>query len=252
MKHGAAFDRAGGFARASSTAGGRRQCHQGGTSEWTVLLVRSLNRIASCSTGKDRSTCVVVRRTAPRGCVAGQEGRGDNTDHCVLNTKLYSTAGCMTCLYVRLAAQIPSQTTGHFAACREGSLSATRDQHLRAIRSSWRRPGSQDFRLRLVRAASANQRILRRPPPRKLGIAATKVVSTGGQHGKHVGCLGALALRHASPTAHLPRVSSSSWKRMAALHLGALPHSAGRRPLSRAGVYPFDVDPKFALRLTSA
>ncbi len=117
----------------------------------TVLLVgaESMSRLLDWN---DRTTCVLFGDGAGAVVLQADEGKGDNSDRGVLNTKLFSDGRLHDLLYVD-GGPSSTQTTGQSAHAGQGSLPSRRDQHLRRHRGLAGRGRPVDRRRRLVRAA---------------------------------------------------------------------------------------------------
>jgi 3-oxoacyl-[acyl-carrier-protein] synthase-3 len=179
MKHGAAFDLqavCSGFIYGMAVADNFIKAGQAKT----VLLVgaESMSKLLDW---KDRSTCVLFGDGAGAVVLQGKRGRGNNTDHCVLNTKLYSDGRLHDLLYVD-GGPSSTQTTGHLRMQGKEVFRHAVTNISAAIVASVEEAGLKISDVDWFVPHQANQRILD-GTARKLGIAATKVVSTVAQHG---------------------------------------------------------------------
>jgi 3-oxoacyl-[acyl-carrier-protein] synthase III len=111
----------------------------------------------------------------------GKRGRGDNTDHCVLNTKLYSDGRLHDLLYVD-GGPSSTQTTGHLRMQGKEVFRHAVTNISAAIMASVEEAGLKISDVDWFVPHQANQRILD-GTARKLGISPAKVISTVAQHG---------------------------------------------------------------------
>jgi 3-oxoacyl-[acyl-carrier-protein] synthase-3 len=179
MKHGAAFDVqavCSGFIYGMAVADNFIKAGQAKT----VLLVgaESMSKLLDW---KDRSTCVLFGDGAGAGVLQGKRGRGDNTDHCVLNTKLYSDGRLHDLLYVD-GGPSSTQTTGHLRMQGKEVFRHAVTNISAAIMASVEEAGLEISDVDWFVPHQANQRILD-GTARKLGISPSKVISTVAQHG---------------------------------------------------------------------
>jgi 3-oxoacyl-[acyl-carrier-protein] synthase-3 len=179
MKHGAAFDVqavCSGFIYGMAVADNFIKVGQAKT----VLLVgaESMSKLLDW---KDRSTCVLFGDGAGAVVLQGKRGRGDNTDHCVLNTKLYSDGRLHDLLYVD-GGPSSTQTTGHLRMQGKEVFRHAVTNISAAIMASVEEAGLKISDVDWFVPHQANQRILD-GTARKLGISPTKVISTVAQHG---------------------------------------------------------------------
>jgi 3-oxoacyl-[acyl-carrier-protein] synthase-3 len=130
---------------------------------------------------KDRTTCVLFGDGAGAVVLQGERGRGDNTDHCVLNTKLYSDGRLHDLLYVD-GGPSSTQSTGHLRMQGKEVFRHAVTNISAAIVASVEEAGLKISDVDWFVPHQANQRILD-GTARKLGIPAAKVVSTVAQHG---------------------------------------------------------------------
>ena len=179
MKHGAAFDVqavCSGFIYGMAVADNFIKAGQAKT----VLLVgaESMSKLLDW---KDRSTCVLFGDGAGAVVLQGKRGRGDNTDHCVLNTKLYSDGRLHDLLYVD-GGPSSTQSTGHLRMQGKEVFRHAVTNISAAIMASVEEAGLKISDVDWFVPHQANQRILD-GTARKLGISPTKVISTVAQHG---------------------------------------------------------------------
>ena len=179
MKHGAAFDVqavCSGFIYGMAVADNFIKVGQAKT----VLLVgaESMSKLLDW---KDRSTCVLFGDGAGAVVLQGKRGRGDNTDHCVLNTKLYSDGRLHDLLYVD-GGPSSTQTTGHLRMQGKEVFRHAVTNISAAIVASVEEAGLKISDVDWFVPHQANQRILD-GTARKLGISPSKVISTVAQHG---------------------------------------------------------------------
>jgi 3-oxoacyl-[acyl-carrier-protein] synthase-3 len=130
---------------------------------------------------KDRSTCVLFGDGAGAVVLQGKRGRGDNTDHCVLNTKLYSDGRLHDLLYVD-GGPSSTQSTGHLRMQGKEVFRHAVTNISAAIVASVEEAGLKISDVDWFVPHQANQRILD-GTARKLGISPSKVISTVAQHG---------------------------------------------------------------------
>ena len=179
MKHGAAFDVqavCSGFIYGMAVADNFIRVGQAKT----VLLVgaESMSKLLDW---KDRTTCVLFGDGAGAVVLQGKRGRGDNTDHCVLNTKLYSDGRLHDLLYVD-GGPSSTQTTGHLRMQGKEVFRHAVTNISAAIVASVEEAGLKISDVDWFVPHQANQRILD-GTARKLGISPSKVISTVAQHG---------------------------------------------------------------------
>jgi len=179
MKHGAAFDVqavCSGFIYGMAVADNFIRVGQAKT----VLLVgaESMSKLLDW---KDRTTCVLFGDGAGAVVLQGKRGRGDNTDHCVLNTKLYSDGRLHDLLYVD-GGPSSTQSTGHLRMQGKEVFRHAVTNISAAIVASVEEAGLKISDVDWFVPHQANQRILD-GTARKLGISSSKVISTVAQHG---------------------------------------------------------------------
>jgi 3-oxoacyl-[acyl-carrier-protein] synthase-3 len=179
MKHGAAFDVqavCSGFIYGMAVADNFIRVGQAKT----VLLVgaESMSKLLDW---KDRTTCVLFGDGAGAVVLQGKRGRGDNTDHCVLNTKLYSDGRLHDLLYVD-GGPSSTQSTGHLRMQGKEVFRHAVTNISAAIVASVEEAGLKISDVDWFVPHQANQRILD-GTARKLGISTSKVISTVAQHG---------------------------------------------------------------------
>ena len=179
MRHGAAFDVqavCSGFIYGMAVADNFIRVGQAKT----VLLVgaESMSKLLDW---KDRTTCVLFGDGAGAVVLQGKRGRGDNTDHCVLNTKLYSDGRLHDLLYVD-GGPSSTQSTGHLRMQGKEVFRHAVTNISAAIVASVEEAGLKISDVDWFVPHQANQRILD-GTARKLGISSSKVISTVAQHG---------------------------------------------------------------------
>ena len=146
----------------------------------TVLLVgaETMSRLMDWT---DRTTCVLFGDGAGAVVLQAKEGRGDNTDRGVLNTKLFSDGRLHDLLYVD-GGPSSTQTTGHLRMQGKEVFRHAVTNISAAIVASVEEAGLKISDIDWFVPHQANQRILD-GTARKLGIDPAKVVSTVAQHG---------------------------------------------------------------------
>ena len=179
MKHGAAFDVqavCSGFIYGMAVADNFIKAGQAKT----VLLVgaESMSRLLDW---KDRTTCVLFGDGAGAVVLQAHRGHGDHSDRGVLNTKLYSDGRLHDLLYVD-GGPSSTQTTGHLRMQGKEVFRHAVTNISAAIMASVEEAGFKISDIDWFVPHQANQRILD-GTARKLGIPASKVVSTVAQHG---------------------------------------------------------------------
>ena len=146
----------------------------------TVLLVgaESMSRLLDW---KDRTTCVLFGDGAGAVVLQAHRGHGNHSDRGVLNTKLYSDGRLHDLLYVD-GGPSSTQTTGHLRMQGKEVFRHAVTNISAAITASVEEAGFKISDIDWFVPHQANQRILD-GTARKLGIPASKVVSTVAQHG---------------------------------------------------------------------
>ena len=146
----------------------------------TVLLIgaESMSRLLDWT---DRSTCVLFGDGAGAIVLQAYEGRGDNSDRGVLNTKLFSDGRMHDMLYVD-GGPSSTQTTGHLRMQGKEVFRHAVTNIAAAITASADAAGVKVADIDWFVPHQANQRILD-GTARKLGIAPEKVISTVAVHG---------------------------------------------------------------------
>jgi 3-oxoacyl-[acyl-carrier-protein] synthase III len=179
MTHGAAFDLqavCSGFIFGLSVAD---NFIRGGQAR-TILLIgaESMSRLLDWS---DRSTCVLFGDGAGAVVLQAAEGKGDNSDQGVLNTKLFSDGRLHDMLYVD-GGPSSTRTTGHLRMQGKDVFRHAVTNIAAAITASADAAGIQVADIDWFVPHQANQRILD-GTARKLGIPPAKVISTVAVHG---------------------------------------------------------------------
>jgi 3-oxoacyl-[acyl-carrier-protein] synthase III len=179
MTRGAAFDVqavCSGFIYGMAVADNFIKCGQAKT----VLLVgaESMSRLLDWN---DRTTCVLFGDGAGAVVLQARDGKGDNTDRGVLNTKIFSDGRLHDLLYVD-GGPSSTQTTGHLRMQGKEVFRHAVTNISNAISASAKEAGLGIADIDWFVPHQANQRILD-GTARKLGIPADKVVSTVAQHG---------------------------------------------------------------------
>ncbi|MEJ0025794.1 MAG: beta-ketoacyl-ACP synthase III [Rhizomicrobium sp.] len=146
----------------------------------TVLLVgaETMSRLLDWN---DRTTCVLFGDGAGAVVLQADDGKGDNTDRGVLNTKLFSDGRLHDLLYVD-GGPSSTQTTGHLRMQGKEVFRHAVTNISAAIVASLDEAGLSIADVDWFVPHQANQRILD-GTARKLGIAPQKVVTTVAQHG---------------------------------------------------------------------
>jgi len=146
----------------------------------TVLLVgaETMSRLLDWN---DRTTCVLFGDGAGAVILQAEEGKGDNTDRGVLNTKLFSDGRLHDLLYVD-GGPSSTQTTGHLRMQGKEVFRHAVTNISAAIVASVEEAGLTIADIDWFVPHQANQRILD-GTARKLGIDPKKVVTTVAQHG---------------------------------------------------------------------
>ena len=179
MAHGAAFDVqavCSGFIYGLSVAD---NFIRGGQAN-TILVIgaESMSRLLDWT---DRSTCVLFGDGAGAVVLQGYEGKGDNSDQGVLNTKLYSDGRLHDMLYVD-GGPSSTQTTGHLRMQGKDVFRHAVTNISSAITASAHASGFEVADIDWFVPHQANQRILD-GTARKLSSPPAKVISTVAVHG---------------------------------------------------------------------
>jgi 3-oxoacyl-[acyl-carrier-protein] synthase-3 len=179
MAHGAAFDVqavCSGFIYGLSVAD---NFIKGGQAE-TILLIgaETMSRLLDWT---DRGTCVLFGDGAGAVVLQAGEGKGDNHDRGVLNTKLYSDGRLHDLLYVD-GGPSSTRTTGHLRMQGKEVFRHAVTNISAAIQASADAAGVAVSDIDWFVPHQANQRILD-GTARKLGIDPARVVSTVATHG---------------------------------------------------------------------
>ena len=179
MAHGAAFDVqavCSGFIYGLSVAD---NFIRGGQAN-TILVIgaESMSRLLDWT---DRSTCVLFGDGAGAVVLQGYEGKGDNSDQGILNTRLYSDGRLHDMLYVD-GGPSSTQTTGHLRMQGKDVFRHAVTNISSAITASAHASGFEVADIDWFVPHQANQRILD-GTARKLSIPPEKVISTVAVHG---------------------------------------------------------------------
>jgi 3-oxoacyl-[acyl-carrier-protein] synthase-3 len=179
MTRGAAFDVqavCSGFVYALSVAD---NFIKGGQAE-TVLVIgaETMSRLLDWN---DRTTCVLFGDGAGALVLKADEGKGDNSDRGVLNTRIFSDGRLRDLLYVD-GGPSSTQTTGHLRMMGKEVFRHAVTNISAAIESSVHAAGLEIEDIDWFVPHQANQRILD-GTARKLGIKPERVVSTVALHG---------------------------------------------------------------------
>jgi 3-oxoacyl-[acyl-carrier-protein] synthase-3 len=146
----------------------------------TILLIgaESMSRLLDWS---DRSTCVLFGDGAGAIVLQAYDGKGDNSDQGVLNTKIFSDGRMHDMLYVD-GGPSSTRTTGHLRMQGKEVFRHAVTNIAAAINASADAAGIPVSEIDWFVPHQANQRILD-GTARKLGIPAEKVISTVAVHG---------------------------------------------------------------------
>jgi 3-oxoacyl-[acyl-carrier-protein] synthase-3 len=179
MTHGAAFDVqavCSGFIYGLSVAD---NMIRGGQAN-TILLVgaESMSRLLDWS---DRTTCVLFGDGAGAVVLSGYDGKGDNSDQGILNTRLFSDGRLHDMLYVD-GGPSSTRTTGHLRMQGREVFRHAVTNISAAITASADAAGVPVSAIDWFVPHQANQRILD-GTAKKLGISPDKVISTVAVHG---------------------------------------------------------------------
>jgi 3-oxoacyl-[acyl-carrier-protein] synthase-3 len=179
MTRGAAFDVqavCSGFIYAMSVADNFIRSEQAGT-----VLVIGAETMSRLLDWNDRTTCVLFGDGAGAVVLRAAEGKGDNSDRGVLNTKLFSDGRLRDLLYVD-GGPSSTMTTGHLRMAGKEVFRHAVTNIAAAIEASVHAAGLSIADIDWFVPHQANQRILD-GTARKLGINPEKVVSTVADHG---------------------------------------------------------------------
>ena len=146
----------------------------------TVLLIgaESMSRLLDWT---DRTTCVLFGDGAGAVILQAYEGRGDNADQGILNTRLFSDGRLHDMLYVD-GGPSSTQSTGHLRMHGKEVFRHAVTNIAAAITASAEAAGVAIADIDWFVPHQANQRILD-GTGRKLGIPGEKVISTVAMHG---------------------------------------------------------------------
>ncbi len=146
----------------------------------TVLLIgaETMSRLMDWS---DRSTCVLFGDGAGAVVLQAGKGRGDASDRGVLSTELYSDGRLHDLLYVD-GGPSTTQTTGHLRMQGPEVFKHAVVNTTAAIQQAARDGGIAVSDIDWIVPHQANQRILD-ATARRLGIPASRVISTIAEHG---------------------------------------------------------------------
>jgi len=146
----------------------------------TVLVVgaETMSRLLDWN---DRGTCVLFGDGAGALVLRAHEGKGDNSDRGVLNTKLFSDGRLRDLLYVD-GGPSSTQTTGHLRMMGKEVFRHAVTNISAAVEASLHAAGLSIADIDWFVPHQANQRILD-GTARKLGIKPERVVSTVADHG---------------------------------------------------------------------
>jgi 3-oxoacyl-[acyl-carrier-protein] synthase-3 len=160
----------------------------------TVLLIgaETMSRLMDWT---DRSTCVLFGDGAGAVVLQAAQGKGDQSDRGILNTKIYSDGRMHDMLYVD-GGPSSTQTTGHLRMQGREVLKHAVTNISASIQASADEAGLAIGDIDWFVPHQANQRILD-GTARKLGIDKNKVVSTVAEHGNTSAASVPLALAEA-------------------------------------------------------
>ena len=146
----------------------------------TVLLIgaETMSRLMDWS---DRSTCVLFGDGAGAVVLQAGRGRGDSSDHGVLSTELYSDGRLHDLLYVD-GGPSTTQTTGYLRMQGPEVFKHAVVNTTAAIEQAARDGGITVADIDWIVPHQANQRILD-ATARRLGIPASRIISTIAEHG---------------------------------------------------------------------
>jgi 3-oxoacyl-[acyl-carrier-protein] synthase-3 len=179
MTHGAAFDVqavCSGFVYGLSVADSFIKAEQART----VLLIgaETMTRLLDWN---DRTTCVLFGDGAGAVVMRAGEGKGENSDRGVLNTRLYSDGRLRELLYVD-GGPSSTRTTGYLRMHGKEVFRHAVTNIAAAIEASVHHAGLSVADIDWFVPHQANQRILD-GTARKLGIKTERVISTVAEHG---------------------------------------------------------------------
>jgi 3-oxoacyl-[acyl-carrier-protein] synthase-3 len=129
----------------------------------------------------DRSTCVLFGDGAGAVVLQAGRGRGDSSDHGVLSTELYSDGRLHDLLYVD-GGPSTTQTTGYLRMQGPEVFKHAVVNTTAAIEQAARDGGITVADIDWIVPHQANQRILD-ATARRLGIPASRIISTIAEHG---------------------------------------------------------------------
>jgi 3-oxoacyl-[acyl-carrier-protein] synthase-3 len=146
----------------------------------TVLVIgaETMSRLLDWN---DRTTCVLFGDGAGALVLKAGQGKGDNSDHGVLNTRIFSDGRLRDLLYVD-GGPSSTQTTGHLRMMGKEVFRHAVTNISAAIESSVHAAGLEIADIDWFVPHQANQRILD-GTARKLGIRPERVISTVALHG---------------------------------------------------------------------
>jgi 3-oxoacyl-[acyl-carrier-protein] synthase-3 len=146
----------------------------------TVLLIgaETMSRLMDWT---DRTTCILFGDGAGAVVLKAGEGRGDATDRGVLATELYSDGRLHDLLYVD-GGPSTTQTTGHLRMQGPDVFKHAVINTTAAIEAVAKAGGVSVSEIDWVVPHQANQRILD-ATARRLGLPASRVISTVAEHG---------------------------------------------------------------------
>ena len=179
MVRGAAFDVqavCSGFIYAMSVADNFIKAGQAET-----VLVIGAETMSRLMDWKDRTTCVLFGDGAGALVLRAHEGKGDNSDHGILNTKIFSDGRLRELLYVD-GGPSTTQTTGYLRMQGREVFRHAVTNISNAIEASLHSAGLEIDDVDWFVPHQANQRILD-GTARRLGIKPERVVTTVAEHG---------------------------------------------------------------------
>jgi 3-oxoacyl-[acyl-carrier-protein] synthase-3 len=146
----------------------------------TVLLIgaETMSRLMDWT---DRTTCILFGDGAGAVVLQAGEGRGDATDRGVLATELYSDGRLHDLLYVD-GGPSTTQTTGHLRMQGPDVFKHAVINTTSAIEAVAKAGGVSISEIDWIVPHQANQRILD-ATARRLGLPASRVISTVAEHG---------------------------------------------------------------------
>ena len=225
--------RAGGLLRLHLRPGRRRQFHQGRAGE-DRAAGRRRDDEPRLLDWNDRTTCVLFGDGAGAVVLQAAEGKGDNSDRGVLNTKLYSDGRLHDLLYVD-GGPSSTRTTGHLRMQGKEVFRHAVTNISAAIVASVQEAGVTVSDIDWFVPHQANQRILD-GTARKLGIAREGGLDRRPAR-QYLGGLGAAGAgdggRGRPDQAGRPGAAGGHGRR---LHLGRQPHPLVNPPLLTASL----------------